>query len=213
MQGKPLFWDIKASPLQKGTRHWAVTGMGHWLPGSGSHLSKLAAVGAVLCSTPISMETQPGGLIQVFHLGSSHMVLGLPGSDQRGQQLGQCWMGLQVRVQGGQPSPWHRDQTRDQLCLSAWKNPGQAAPCLGGSPITPSESHCSLALLLPISGTPQHPCLWRHSTAWYGMLPASGTFPTLTICPMVRGLPPSHASAPRPCPHCLPCAAAPGHKA
>lgn len=153
-RASPCSGTLNASPLQKGTRHWAVC----------SHLSNLAAVGAVLCSTRISMETQPSGLIQVFRLGSSHTVLGLPGSDQRGQQLGQCWMGLQVRVQGGQPSSCTETRPGTSSACQHGKAWGKEPHALGGCPITPLESHRSLALLLPISGTPQHPCLWRHST-------------------------------------------------
>lgn len=80
-------------------------------------------MGGVLWSTSISMETRPRGLMWVFHLGSSCSCslnrgtqwlqgrsLGLQswgqltGSDQRAQQLGQHWLGLWVRAQGGQLS-------------------------------------------------------------------------------------------------------------
>ncbi|XP_051485980.1 uncharacterized protein LOC127389491 isoform X1 [Apus apus] len=65
-------------------------------------------------------------------------------------------------------------------------------PCaLDGSPVGSLESHHSLAVLLPIPGTLQHPCPWWHST-----LPAARTFPTLSICPMIRVLLPSQAGTP-----------------
>lgn len=88
---------------------------------------------------------------------------------------------------------------------------GRQPHALGESPISPSESHRDSALLLPVSGCPQHPYPWQHSTQ-QGTLPVSSAFPTLSICPMARNVLPSRSGVPRPCTRCLPCAAASGHR-
>ena len=219
-----------------GTAVWAaggdagVTRMGHRPPGRAGPAARTAAR-RLLWSTGISMETRTCGLMWVFHLGSSHSrsLNRGPGAARwvtpEGPAVGAVLDGAALDGAAGQGSGWAAIPPPGELSLQGAALPisteeprGRQPRALGGSPIGPSESHCSSALLLPIPGAPQHPCPWwhgtaRHGTARHGTLPASGTFPTLSICPMARGLPPSQAGAPRPCPHCLPCAAAPGHRA